>query len=200
MKPFFKNNIKFFAGMLVGLVISSISVYALTIASKDVSYDNTISGIEKTNVQDAIDELYTKLSNQKLKLSDFTVKTSWSAGTRLAPRTSSIQLDPGQYLVFATSHHTLITSTKNQPENSTTVATPSVTGDNGECSDVNQIRQLAPATAVITESKYLNTYIYEKIFLCNLTSSSTLKFSGNGSNAASNAYTTSVSVQAIKIK
>ena len=58
MKTLLKNNIKFVFGILVGALISGVSVYALTIASKDVSYNNANSGTTKTNVQDAVDELY----------------------------------------------------------------------------------------------------------------------------------------------
>lgn len=62
MKTCFKNNIKLFVGIFIGLVISGISVYALSVASKDVSYDNTNSISEKVNVQDAIDDLYSKIN------------------------------------------------------------------------------------------------------------------------------------------
>lgn len=63
-----KNNIKLIIGIIIGVVISSISVYALTIASKDVSYDNINSGSESANVQGAIDELYEKVGSGKIDL------------------------------------------------------------------------------------------------------------------------------------
>ena len=45
------KNIKLYIGIIIGLVISGIGVYALSINSKDITYKNT-------NVSDAIDELY----------------------------------------------------------------------------------------------------------------------------------------------
>ena len=58
VKEKIKNNKRFLLGILVGLLISSGSVYAASIISKDVSYDNSSSKLTSTNVQGAIDELY----------------------------------------------------------------------------------------------------------------------------------------------
>ena len=58
VKEKIKNNKRFLLGMLVGLLISGGSVYAVSIISKDVSYDNSSSKLTSTNVQGAIDELY----------------------------------------------------------------------------------------------------------------------------------------------
>lgn len=62
MKKLIKSNIKLIIGILIGMVLSITTVYAATIlfASSQVSYDNTSSGMSATNVQDALDELYTK--------------------------------------------------------------------------------------------------------------------------------------------
>ena len=62
----FKNNIKLFLGMLFGILLTGTSVYAATIlfASDEVGYDNTSSGMSATNVQDALDELYSKTPHE----------------------------------------------------------------------------------------------------------------------------------------
>lgn len=62
MKKLIKSNIKLIIGILIGMVLSITTVYAATIlfASNQVSYDNTTSGLSSTNVQGAIDELYTR--------------------------------------------------------------------------------------------------------------------------------------------
>ena len=58
---FIRNNYKFLIGVIVGLLLSGTGVYAAnTIYSKNVTYDNSNSGLEATNVQDALDETYTK--------------------------------------------------------------------------------------------------------------------------------------------
>ena len=64
------KNIKLYIGIIIGLVLSGIGVYALSLNSKDVSYKNS-------NVSDAIDELYerTTISNDNItfqKASNFT--------------------------------------------------------------------------------------------------------------------------------
>ena len=58
-----KNNIKLFIGIIIGVVLGCVSVYAFTISSSDVSYDNNISGVEVDNVKDALDTLYEKMTN-----------------------------------------------------------------------------------------------------------------------------------------
>ena len=58
IKDFIKDNKKIFVGILIGILISSGSVYAASIISKDVSYDNSSSKLTSTNVQGAIDEVY----------------------------------------------------------------------------------------------------------------------------------------------
>ena len=51
---------EYLPGFVLGVITAiSISVIAATyFPSKDVTYDNTASGLESTNVQGAIDELY----------------------------------------------------------------------------------------------------------------------------------------------
>ena len=59
---FLLGNIKTVVAFILGVIVSGTTVYAATIlfASNEVSYDNTRSGMSVTNVQDALDELYTK--------------------------------------------------------------------------------------------------------------------------------------------
>ena len=60
MKDLIKNNIKFILGAIAGLLVSGVGVYALTVTATQITYDNTQSGIQATNVKDAIDKLYEK--------------------------------------------------------------------------------------------------------------------------------------------
>lgn len=59
---FIKENKKLILGLIFGSIIFGYSIYtyAATISSKDVLYTNTSSGLSSTNVQAAIDEVYTK--------------------------------------------------------------------------------------------------------------------------------------------
>lgn len=60
IKKILKNNYKLFVGFILGTLISGFSVFAATIylQGSSVGYDNTKSKTTKTNVQDALDELY----------------------------------------------------------------------------------------------------------------------------------------------
>ena len=53
------NKLQLTIGIIIGLLITATTVYAnnLSFTAKEISYDNTTSGISKTSVQDAIDEL-----------------------------------------------------------------------------------------------------------------------------------------------
>lgn len=85
MKIFFKNNYKFFIGLIVGLIISGVGAYAITqIAASVVTYDNATSGLEASTAQEAIDELYTLHTQGDASASDIlTGKTAISNGTVL---------------------------------------------------------------------------------------------------------------------
>ena len=51
---------KFIFGLAIGLIIScGVGVAAYSMASKDVEYDNSTSGLTATNLQEAVDELTT---------------------------------------------------------------------------------------------------------------------------------------------
>ena len=58
-----------------GIIISGAGVYAVTVASSAVSYDNTSSGASATTVKAALDELYTmaktKIPDTHFKLGDY---------------------------------------------------------------------------------------------------------------------------------
>ena len=58
-----KENIKLIFGILIGIILSGTTAYALTVVSTQISYDNSQSGIEANNVQAAIDKLYEKASS-----------------------------------------------------------------------------------------------------------------------------------------
>ena len=58
----FKSNRKIVVSFLLGVILSGTTVYAAAIiASADVSYSNTASGLTSTDVQSAIDELSHKM-------------------------------------------------------------------------------------------------------------------------------------------
>ena len=61
ISKFIKKKFKLVVAFSIGFIIAGTSVYAAnTIYSKNVTYDNSKSGLEATNVQDALDETYNK--------------------------------------------------------------------------------------------------------------------------------------------
>ena len=69
---FIKKNFKLVIAFSLGFVLAGTSVYAAnTIYSKNVTYDNSNSGLEATNVQDALDETYNKCYSPPPELGDY---------------------------------------------------------------------------------------------------------------------------------
>ena len=66
MKKIIKNNI---LGFILGIILTSTTTFAATILfqSNQVRYDNTTSGLTATDVQDAIDEIYSFTNNFECK-------------------------------------------------------------------------------------------------------------------------------------
>ena len=69
------SNKKFILGIILGILLTSTTVYAVTALATSISYDNTSSGLNSTNVQGALDELYTmaktKIPDTPFKLGDY---------------------------------------------------------------------------------------------------------------------------------
>lgn len=66
MKRSLKKNYKLILGVIIGILISGVGVYATTtISSSDITYDNSKSGLISTNMKGAIDELYEKSDIRK---------------------------------------------------------------------------------------------------------------------------------------
>ena len=78
IKSFFKNNIKLFIGIIIGVVVSGFTVYGATIIfdSDEVGFDNTnanltLNNASVDNVQDAIDAIYTKANSDSFWLKKY---------------------------------------------------------------------------------------------------------------------------------
>ncbi len=65
MKKIWKENAKLIIAIFITIVIASGATYATTIMyeSNIVGYDNTTSGLNSNNVQDALDEVYSAATN-----------------------------------------------------------------------------------------------------------------------------------------
>ena len=87
---------------ILGVIISGTSVYAATLLANSISYDNTSSGINANNVQDAIDSLYTKANNPTIpsNYKDVSLSTISSASDIVSGKTAFLntgELVTGNY-------------------------------------------------------------------------------------------------------
>ena len=96
-----KNNIKLFAGIIIGILISGVTVYAVNISSSNIEYDNTNSGLTSTNVESAINELY-KDASGKLAMNTFGEAIyAQKLGSKYGDQSVSRSLDKGKYIIIA---------------------------------------------------------------------------------------------------
>lgn len=67
IKEIFKNNLKIVIAFILGIIISGTTVYAATIIynANQVGFNNSNTSLSSTDVQGALDELYTRASNCK---------------------------------------------------------------------------------------------------------------------------------------
>ena len=101
-----KKNYKFIIGALLGIIVPIIGAYAVSYigSGSDLTYDNSNSGLESTNVQDALDELYKYkdcpkgYSCEKLKLGDYVsmtpIKSSYTTDTSKTGYSSTQTINP----------------------------------------------------------------------------------------------------------
>lgn len=92
------NNRGLIIGIILGIIVFTATVYGATtlFLSEDVSYDNTTSGLSSTNVQDALDELNTRMqgcnsggnSNSELELGDYFSLTPDANTYTISPATT----------------------------------------------------------------------------------------------------------------
>lgn len=77
MKKYFKNNLKLFAGIIIGVVaFGSIVVYASSILANDISFTPKDNTWEVSNVEDAINSLYSNINKDNLEFFSGVISTS----------------------------------------------------------------------------------------------------------------------------
>ena len=83
-----KNNIKLIIGILIGILIASTTVYAVTIIdANEVAFNNTTTSLNSTNVQDALDELHSNFI-QGERMIYRNSSASWSLNQNISSFTS----------------------------------------------------------------------------------------------------------------
>ena len=150
-----KNNIRFIFGVLIGILISGATVYAINISSNNIPYDNTNSGLESTTVEGAINELYQDAS-RKMGLNTFgTALYAETLTTMKATATdTSVELAKGKYILV------VITNQMTHPQSTasaTLEASLNISCDSNTC--VKNL--ISDRTYVKTgTTKYSNTNAY----------------------------------------
>lgn len=116
-------------GIIIGIIASGITVYAVNVSSNNVEYDNTNSGLQSNNVEGAINELY-KGASEKLAMNTF--GESLIAQTQTYQHTTSVSLNltKGKYLLLLSYG---VGSHGPKAANSTTRISPQISCSSNNC-------------------------------------------------------------------
>lgn len=158
-----KNNLKIITAFVIGILVSGIGVYATnTYLAKDVIYKNS-------NVEDALDNLYNKLSSE-----DKTIfVNSEYYDQRKSSNTVSIDLEKGKYICNAI----YIQGTSNTAVPSKYGSTETVDYTINDCEVLNKSAKYQYGKSVLNSNNYIGV-VYNNINLeCNLVSDKTITVS-----------------------
>ncbi len=98
LSKFIKSNTRLMVGIVIGATVSGSAVYAATILfnADQVGFDNTGSSLSSTNVQGALDELYTKANTW---IDPSTIKTNLSGKIFASSKGIVIRRDGGTHFI-----------------------------------------------------------------------------------------------------
>ncbi len=158
MKRFIKNNI---FGFIIGVVLcaSIIGVYALN--AIDIDYKDT-------KVDQALDDLYTEVNKDLIDRLDLTSNFVYSVGYRTGPKTVSINVDSGSYLIVFTSGYGWNSGSW----------TPTIANGIEEVMNNNKCTSLIQKKLVNYTDGNAN-FTGTAVYKCKFTSSDTVSFSHN---------------------
>ena len=99
IKDLVNKNYKVVIGIIIGITIS-IVIGVSAVATKDITYDNSKSGLTSTNLQGAIDEIYEKAKPTEFKVGDYVsmtpTKTTFTVPMTLTGYTSNHTINPSE--------------------------------------------------------------------------------------------------------
>ena len=99
IKDLVNKNYKVVIGIIIGITIS-IGIGVSAVATKDITYDNSKSGLTSTNLQGAIDEIYEKAKPTEFKVGDYVsmtpTKTTFTVPMTLTGYTSNHTINPSE--------------------------------------------------------------------------------------------------------
>lgn len=180
---------KIFLGITIGLLISTVGVYAVNYLASDVTYKNT-------TVESALNDLYSKISST---ISFDNAIQSSSEGSRISKRTTSITLDKGKYIVSAVSNLSSFPSESNSSNNTNKIL--NIICDNTVCNykNLSNLQTISTGTTKIDTTSYVSSNIVNSLYYVEITKDNTIVTSSL-EVSASDKTTSSVILQAIPIK
>ena len=166
IRKLIKENKKLLFGVIIGVILTSTTVYAVQAIATSITYDNTTSGLQATNVQDAVDELYTKANSDSFwlkKYKTFAATPQYYAYGTYKGWCSSTDTNCNSYADFPTTETT-------PPSGKNVYAAKYADGQYGVCIKRNGTEHCFRARNYTAESKHLQEVFSDGS--CNVYSSS----------------------------
>lgn len=167
-----KKTYIFILGIVFGLTISGVTVFASSLLSKDINFTPTKKDWEVTNVEEALTDLYKYSREDTINKLDFTTTTSESYGIRQTNRSTSLTVEAGNYIVVADQSTNYTSSTIKSSISSTSPLFNYTTGNceklGGKAINISGTTQF--------HTFYLINQLVQGIWKCNFTEKTTLTF------------------------
>ena len=163
MKKFLKSRLLAF--ILGAIIFGSVGVLASQIFARDISYGNT-------NVESALNDLYSKANEDIISKLSLTTSFEYSVGVRTGPKTMSINVGSGSYLIVFSSSYAWNSGSWNQD----IVNNIEEVMSNNNCTPLitKKIQNYTDGNA-----NFMGTAVYK----CRFTNSSTVSFSHDHESA-----------------
>lgn len=194
-----KNNIKFFIGIMVGILLSGITVYAAySYLASDITFTPSNIEWDVNNVNDALDYLYNEENKNILNKLDLDVTANAYAGSKTMGMSTSIDLEKGNYLIFGVMSYTspYTTGSNSSVDSSEQI---SLTSTAGNCTFISGRMSISFPTEIYTSTLYMRAYTFTYIWKCELDSSATIEIADNNMRAEAENLPGIVSIQSVKL-
>ena len=182
--------------LITAIITASVSVTAVTLFAKDVGFTSTDEDWNVKNVEDAVNDLY-ELGNNKM-LDEFVASSTSSEGER-KPRSLSLSLTEGTYLVIGTGGLTSLAGESNVISGSSNSNTYlAIENDTGTCKEISAKKSVG--VSQVSSVGYNRIYNYSVIWKCEFEENTNVTIANTSTVTESEVNASQLTVHTVKLK
>ena len=179
---------KYIIGFIVGIIVSSIGVYAIT--SSTVTYHDT-------TVDQALDTLYNNVG--KVNLDRISFSANSYQGEKIIATTSSINLTTGNYIVIGMeAYSSPVASDPGTTNGGPNSLYPDINQNTDTCTQLGARSSIAIPTTTF-DNKYQRLFVRTRLWKCSFNEATTVTITENNMGSTHTNLPLSVIVEAIKL-